>query len=411
MNPQHRTTLSFVACGTLLALIYLATLAVADLPEIYVQLLTTLCYVLLGAAMLLSALFKHSREFNVLLVTGLSFWSIQAVFWRLSGTLQEADVLFACICVLIPFNFVLHTLLLERGILTSHGLGRLGATAIQLALLIWLVDRHAATISPFVLYQPFRDDAFSLSAMPQVGIISVALGLTIVAIQTIRRPSTLQNGYLFAFVAVVLGLHFAHSEPVAALLFAAAPLLIITAVVLNSHNLAYLDDLTGLPSRRALQEALMTLGKRYAIAMVDVDHFKKINDRHGHDVGDQVLRMVAAQIRRTPGSRAFRYGGEEFAVLFAGKNADETYMHLDSLRARIASTPFVLRGHFRPRKRPTQPRPRRANKTITVTVSIGVAQKRLQHNVAPEDVLKSADEALYHAKGSGRNRVMRASSQ
>ena len=83
--------------------------------------------------------------------------------------------------------------------------------------------------------------------------------------------------------------------------------------------MAYDDELTGLPARRALNEALTRLRGVYTVAMVDIDHFKRFNDEHGHDVGDQLLRMVGARVGEVRGGgRAFRYGGEEFAVLFPG---------------------------------------------------------------------------------------------
>src|SRR4029077_7824091 len=81
---------------------------------------------------------------------------------------------------------------------------------------------------------------------------------------------------------------------------------------------AFVDALTGLPNRRALDEALARLSGDYALAMVDVDHFKQFNDTHGHDAGDRVLRSVAQQLRATRGGQAFRYGGEEFCLLFTG---------------------------------------------------------------------------------------------
>ncbi|MER3423211.1 MAG: GGDEF domain-containing protein, partial [Nitrospiraceae bacterium] len=78
--------------------------------------------------------------------------------------------------------------------------------------------------------------------------------------------------------------------------FAAAGLVLTLAVLQTSYAMAYHDDLTGLPGRRALNETLLKLSGRYTIAMVDVDHFKTFNDQYGHDVGDQVLRMVASHV-------------------------------------------------------------------------------------------------------------------
>jgi diguanylate cyclase (GGDEF)-like protein len=104
------------------------------------------------------------------------------------------------------------------------------------------------------------------------------------------------------------------------------------------------------------------------------------------------------------GWRAFRYGGEEFAVLFPGKDAGEAVEHLETLRRSIEATPFTVRGPGRP---PTRPQPvpaARGRRHIAVTVSIGVAGSE-GSDYGPEDIVPAADQALYRAKHAGRNRV------
>ncbi len=182
------------------------------------------------------------------------------------------------------------------------------------------------------------------------------------------------------------------------------------ATVEASYGMAYRDELTGLPARRALREACSRLGHSYAVAMVDVDHFKRFNDRFGHDVGDQVLKLVASRLGRVrDGGRAFRYGGEEFTVLFPGRDADTAEIAMEPIRAEIAGWDFVLRGVLRPRKRPTAPRTAaaRAKRRVTVTISIGIAQHEDGDTTDPEQVIKAADAALYRAKRDGRNRICR----
>src|SRR2546428_5747731 len=137
---------------------------------------------------------------------------------------------------------------------------------------------------------------------------------------------------------------------------ATACLILIAAVVEASYHMAYEDSLTGLPARRALNEALLRLGGHYTLAMAGVDHFKNINDRHGHDVGDQVLKMVAAKLALVGGSgRAFRYGGEEVAVLFPGKSVEECLQELETLRQTLEGTRVSLRIRSRPRRQRAEP--------------------------------------------------------
>jgi len=186
----------------------------------------------------------------------------------------------------------------------------------------------------------------------------------------------------------------------------AAGVVLGLSLVENAFSLAFEDALTGLPARRALEETLVHLVGTYAIAMVDLDHFKKVNDRHGHDVGDQVLKMVAAKLARIGGGgRAFRYGGEEFAVVFAGKTAAEALPHLEDLREDVAEKPFAVRAPDRPAKKPKTGRGRgAAGKTLRVTLSVGLAE-RTDKRPSPGDVLEAADKALYRSKKAGRNRV------
>jgi GGDEF domain-containing protein len=218
--------------------------------------------------------------------------------------------------------------------------------------------------------------------------------------------------------------------------------------------------LTTLPARRAFNDALFHLEEPYAIAAVDIDHFKRFNDTYGHETGDQVLRLVAGKLANvTGGGRTYRVGGEEFSILFRGKTVKEVLPHLELLRSAIEQSKFHVRGGEERRRgssgadsggpylsSPSSPRrntpsfdsaghdsPGRdrrssdrragsrrrtvagktrsarvgretANRELSVTVSIGVAEPR-PGTRAVEQVIESADQALYRAKQSGRNRV------
>ncbi len=188
-------------------------------------------------------------------------------------------------------------------------------------------------------------------------------------------------------------------------------IIVCLAVILASHDMAYRDELTSLPSRRALNQLLLSLGRKYTIAMMDIDHFKKFNDTHGHDVGDEVLRMVASKISKvTGGGKPFRYGGEEFTVVFPGKSPDQVEAHLDALRQTIQNYQMTVRS--KKRKDDKEAKKQRSKKSLTshgklsVTISIGLAERGGPIKT-PEQVIKAADEALYRAKEAGRNCVSR----
>ena len=174
--------------------------------------------------------------------------------------------------------------------------------------------------------------------------------------------------------------------------------------------MAFYDELTGLPGRRALNERLESLDGGFTMAMVDIDHFKAFNDTWGHDVGDQVLKLVAARLQRVGGGgTAYRHGGEEFVILFAGRRRTSVLQHLETLRKSIDDYKVMLRENAR--RNPDKGKPNFSasgiHQWISVTVSIGVAE-RSDRSEAPEQVLDASDKALYRAKAEGRNRVVAA---
>src|SRR5262245_40815907 len=154
------------------------------------------------------------------------------------------------------------------------------------------------------------------------------------------------------------------------LYFLTAGLILVIALIEMSHYMAFRDELTGMLARRAFNEAVLKLGDDYTIAMVDVDHFKTFNDTYGNDCRDQGLRMVASKLIHGPGGgQAFRYGGEEFASIVAGKSAKNAVLDLEHLRQTIADTPFIVRGADRRKKKARgKPNPKAPRKTF-VTVS------------------------------------------
>jgi len=175
-------------------------------------------------------------------------------------------------------------------------------------------------------------------------------------------------------------------------------------VVIDSYFLAYRDELTALPSRRALNQLSLSLGRKYTLAMLDIDHFKKFNDTYGHDIGDQVLKLVASKLALVKiGGKVFRYGGEEFTVVFSRKGKEHTLAELERLRQDIADYKIVIRHPQRTNKQARTTKKNSDLKTVGVTISIGVADRQSKQNF--EQTLKVADQALYRAKKKGRNNV------
>ena len=241
------------------------------------------------------------------------------------------------------------------------------------------------------------------------GLLLTGLTLTLLLLRY-GRPQ--QAGQWLGFVCMAWALPRGAQHPIELALMSAAALTALSiSLAHEGFHMAFRDELTGLPGRRALNERLQRMGRVYTLAMADVDHFKIFNDTHGHDVGDQVLRMVASQLRRVPGGgQAYRYGGEEFTLVFPGKTAAESMPHLESVRRAIEAYQMRLRDKpARPKADQVGQRRRggrggRGSRPLRVTVSIGVAE-RGDVLRAPDAVIKAADQALYKAKDGGRNQV------
>ena len=184
--------------------------------------------------------------------------------------------------------------------------------------------------------------------------------------------------------------------------FAAAGATAVLALLHASWRMMYIDMLTGLPNRRALDETLARLSGAYALAMVDIDHFKRFNDTYGHAAGDIVLREVARGLKREAGGQAYRYGGEEFCVVYAGRESEKPAVPLE--RARRAIGLQRVEVPTPPPKRGGRAKATKAMQSVAVTISAGWAQRNAERR-APDDVLKAADRALYKAKDKGRNCV------
>jgi two-component system cell cycle response regulator len=166
-----------------------------------------------------------------------------------------------------------------------------------------------------------------------------------------------------------------------------------------SMELAVTDALTGLHNRRYMESHLTSLveqalarGKPLALLVVDIDYFKAVNDVHGHDAGDDVLREFATRVKKSIRGidLACRYGGEEFVIVMPETDMAVAAIVAERIRRRIAGEPFVIRD---------------GSTALDITISIGIAAlSGVEDNAAA--ILKRADQALYRAKRDGRNRVV-----
>jgi len=318
-----------------------------------------------------------------------------------------ARAVFAALCLFTPLNLTILAVLRERGVFTFYGARRLGTIVLEVVLMAWVITQQRPELVEWI-YLPLFESSSLATPIPQLALLIMLVGIAVTVVDAVINRSAIDAGFAVALAAFAIGCNGVETPNHFAVYCGVSALILGIALLKDAYRLAFHDELTGLPSRRALNERLMSLGAHYTIAMLDVDHFKTFNDTHGHELGDQVLRMVAASIERVGGGgRAFRYGGEEFVVLFPGKRLHEAWSHLETVRLEIAAYRLGIRGPNRPKQAPPERQaaaPHPAVQAVSVTISVGVAE-RSGRFATPESVLSAADEAMYRAKQKGRNRT------
>jgi len=381
-------------------------------------------YCALFGGMLLAWRFHSRRTFVAFLVLFLAgqVLALNGSKTAVPGT-PEWTALMA-VAVLLPVNFVL-TAFMQDGGLSLSSLGPPGLMLFVQAVIVTVLYR-AAEGSPGISGHAHR--VSESVPLPEYAMLAFAVTGIFLFGRSILTRKPADSAHFWAFSAFYLAIRFLGTAHISGAYSAAALCILATSIIETSYLLAYHDELTGLPSRRAFNDALLRLRDPYCIAVVDIDYFKRFNDTYGHDTGDQVLRLVATKLAGVSGGgQAYRCGGEEFSILFAGKEMSEVLQHLELLRAAIEAAEFRLRsGDRRQTPRTSDRRQERKSartrkghairrlakskspEVLSVTVSIGVATCTDEKSHA-DLVLQVADKALYRAKEAGRNRVEAAS--
>lgn len=381
-------------------------------------------YTVFAAALLLAWRFHSSRVLFVLLTLLLAHRSLEFFSNARIVSADPGRIAFEAIAFLLPINLVLFSLARERGWAVPAITSRLALLFFE-SVFIALICRPGETTSPWFIHAAILNhNLFSWTPIPQLALLAFAVCLVVLTVRFVMHPKPVESGLLWSLAAAFAGLQMGGVGRVGSAYFATSALILLSSIIENSYLLAYHDELTALPSRRAFNDALLRLEAPYAIAVVDIDHFKKFNDSFGHDTGDQVLRMVGTRLAEVTGNgQAYRVGGEEFCILFRDKSMRDVLPHLEALRVTIQESVFHLRGlpERRSVARGTDRRSSRNRRVagsqllrhaladpssheFSVTVSIGVAELSLGAKEV-EQVVQAADKALYRAKRAGRNRV------
>ena len=368
---------------------------------------SNLPYILLSVAVLLCHTFRQGRMAMVSLTMLVAYFIIQV---RLQTPLNTGTTLLelSLLAALVPITCLLVYAFPDNGV-NSKSMFLYALVVVLFMVWAQLIVSHFhaggfESWSEGILFT-VRD----FSKLPFILVLYslCLLGLTSILVLVYNRSID-----VVVYSAILLSSStfiFFDIQYISSTMFSLSGILIIVYVMSASHDMAFNDQLTNIPGRHALEVDMKHLGRKYSMAMVDIDHFKKFNDTYGHDIGDDVLKLVARILRETTGgAKAYRYGGEEFTIIFKGKNTEQVKEHLQVLISEIQNYDMIIRNtHDRPDDHEVGMQKRGKNgkptKVVNVTVSIGLSDSTTTKQ--PEEVLKLADNALYKAKETGRNKL------
>ena len=415
-----RTWKAWLVPGGLL----LALAAALVSSSLFVQVAPSLAFyyvAVFAAGLLLAWRFNSSRVLFSLLVLLLAH---RAVDFFAAGQVQTGSVhtgpgrtAVALAALLVPLNFIVFASMRERGLTIAGVAPRFGLLFLESVVFAVLCRPENSPANPH------PGEAAIPLWIPLLLTFVAAIAVFVRRFFQTRKP--IEPGFAWSMAAVFMWLQFAPTGKMSDAYVATAALILAASLIETSYVLAYHDELTGIRGRRAFNESLLSLDQQYAIAIVDIDHFKKFNDTYGHDVGDQVLCMVAKRLSQVGGDgQAFRCGGEEFAIVFCNTSAKEAFEHLDALRLIVEKSTFHVRGADRRAERIAEERAERrsdprdepdrrmsARRSVKRKSVKESAKKKIaaaspnqpQKSADPDFVLKGVDFAL---KGRGFSRAV-----
>ena len=293
---MYNILFSLIVPVGLLILAYIAHPYVAQLAPAQFLIVKLVPILLALITLGLSLRFNRSRLFfstlSLLLVYVILLWYLPQ-----AGKV-DASIVWQALCLLLPFNLLVFSLLKERGMLTWWGSSRFLLIVLEFSLVTGLLMLRPTELQHYLDYPLLAAGIVAWTPLPQPALLMMLVALLFLYGRLFAQADAQNNALFGALLGSAVMLHFKGDMPASVVYSSAAMLMLVVAVIQDSYNMAYIDQLTSLPGRRALNEHMLKLGNNYSIAMLDVDRFKKFNDTYGHDLGDAVLIAVATVANR-----------------------------------------------------------------------------------------------------------------
>lgn len=376
--------------------------------------LKTALFTVSGISLFLCLWFKQEKPFFLLFLTMIAYLLIDYFATHQYDNNYYTLVAYPLMCILYPINLCLLTSVKVNDLFLKSFVRKVIILAIETFCIYFLTYFLPSLLGDRLnlIFQMNVSKVLNYSfglfpsklVMPPISFLIFVGYFTICVWRFKKAMDYIHTAFLCVFILTFISFYFIYDTMLPTTLFLSATGCVLLALLQTSHTMAFLDELTNIPGRRALMSTLQQLeNQNYTFAMIDIDFFKRLNDSYGHEVGDQGLRMISARLTQNAhAGHLFRYGGEEFVLLYPHKRLEEVLDEIEETRELISTSDFLLRPKKRTHLGNLEKYPYMAS--IKITLSVGVSEKT--DNETGEDVMNIADQALYKAKQTGRNKTV-----
>jgi GGDEF domain-containing protein len=405
-----KALLSFLIPGGLLFLVTVIILHLKILDKALPGLALFFPFIIYGAGILLALHFKRTWLLLAIFILVLANLLLQLFATDIAVSTGAGRLVFNAVSLLLPFNLYLFTFLNKRGAITLQSICFLGGILLQGGGVAYIFRYQNLGASALLEYSYINWSLLEHIPLSQPALFVYGIVFLYFLARYIRIREAIECAFFWALILTFSALVVNKIGPASSIFFAMAGLILVISVIENIYFEGFRDELTDLPTSQVLIGNLSKLKTGYTLAMIEIDHFKKLKDNHGRKVSKQIIRMVGSKLASVTGGMPFRYGDAVFLVVFPGMFVQETMPRLEKLRITIKESGFMT-----PRQKDSHKRLKRLKglkiqpDKIPLPVSIGVAEK-IDLDIRPQQVIKSAEEALYFARKEGRDRISTGSS-
>ena len=306
--------------------------------------------------------------------------------------------------VLFLFLIPMVAAMKDRGVPSPRGLTQVAIVLAGLAsgLLLWAVRPEFLSWT----WQPFLPWDLSGLGWSDAVLVVGLFALLLAGGLAVGRGHRLDKGFFWIAVTLPLALRSGPDSVESTVYLTMAGLMLIVNVIEKSYSFSLRDDVTGLPTRRALRGEIKRAGSSYALAFVGVDHYNDLYDRYGRDTSDRVIKRVAMHLVKTGVTgRAFRYGDQEFALFYSGRGRNDVLGDLELLRADIEDFRFALRPKAHGNGQAGAPHYPAVRWSMTVSVGVAERGKKRGWSARYGAIARAARGALRRSQKAGGNIV------